>query len=637
VTIRSVVPGGLSPPGAEVFAAPYAPMGPIIAGTSSTEVNVDLADARFIMDQFNLGFMPGMRLRATDTSDLNNLGGIEGVCVSYSPNQNALVILKDDTVTIGAGVYDDWFITVTGVPGQAGPQGPQGPEGPRGPADGDQGEIGPEGPRGPPGDEGPMGPPGPQGEPGMPGGPPGPIGPEGPQGPPGDIPQPTTELPQMNGPTAEIGVDPGFSPGDHIHPTDVSRASVDQLDEYLPLTGGTLTGPLAGTTGSFAGAVRALQAMYIDKPAGNNTNLLWGQTAGQPRWSVELGNGGVAEGAGNTGSNFVIDRYDNNGVRIPGSAAMTITRSNGNANFSGNVSAAALGAVGGVSGTAFVCSGPASPTDGFGYGWVVTSNVAIPGTRWALACGAGSETGANAGSNLHFTRHDDNGDPIAGYVLSLFRSDGRAAFIGNVSVLQGITYTALGSVNIGWTGIAAGGSRELHVYENGAPFVGSGVVPVSNAGLTPVTQWGIEAGGAFITAYYVTGPTTATVRWATTPSDRRLKSNVQPAAIDALAIVNQLNVVSCEIAPPGFEAQHWDCALIADEVEPLIPCAYIGPAPDDPNMPGLQSFAALSPLPLITTLVRAVQQLTARVEALEARLPDGDHPAPTRQAAPRRL
>ena len=151
MTIKAVVPGGLSTPGATVFAAPYAPHGPIIAGTSLSEVEIGLGERTFIMEQFNLGFMPGQRLRAA-VVDQPNIG-FEGNVVSYTAATNELVILAD--LMGGFGPYSEWSITVAGVPGIQGPEGPQGPQGPPGT------------PGGPPGPMGNPGPEGPQGNPGL--------------------------------------------------------------------------------------------------------------------------------------------------------------------------------------------------------------------------------------------------------------------------------------------------------------------------------------------------------------------------------------------------------------------------------------------------------------------------------------
>jgi hypothetical protein len=313
MTIKSVVPGALSPPGAEIFAAPYAPAGPIIAGTSSTEVEVALGPSTFVMDQFRLGFATGMRLRATSVADLV---GIEGVCVSYSPTTNELVIQAD--LIFGAGIANDWSITVAGVPGQEGPQGPPGipgqpgdPGGPPGP----QGDEGPQGLPGPQGDPGPQGPQGPQGDEG---GPPGPTGPQGIQGPQGD-----QGVPGPPGPIGQMG------------PQGPAGPSAD-LSGHLPLTGGTLTGPL-NITGAGLAVAGANPRIFADKAASGQSAEIHGQLSGVDRWVMCLGDATAETGAPpNAGSDFALIRYTDGGASFD-PPALAINRATGNLTFAGNV------------------------------------------------------------------------------------------------------------------------------------------------------------------------------------------------------------------------------------------------------------------------------------------------------------
>jgi Chaperone of endosialidase/Collagen triple helix repeat (20 copies) len=680
VTIKSVVPGGLSPPGAEVFAAPYSPMGSIIAGTSNTEVTVGVGfSALFILNEFNLGFQPGMRLRAVDAGDL---AGLEGVCASYSPTTNELVMLTD--LHFGTGEFTDWYITVAGVPGIAGPQGPEGPQGPRGPADGDPGPIGPEGPRGPEGPEGPQGPQGEKGDPGTPWGPPGPEGPEGPQGPPGDVPQPTTELPLRNEPTPVVGVDPGFSPGDHVHPTDDTRAPIDLLDAYLPLGGGTLSGPLFGTTAEFAGAVRALQAMYINKPAGNNTNLLWGQTAGSPRWSVELGNGGAVEGAGNTGSDYVIDRYDNNGVRIPGAAAFTIIRATGAATFSG-LTINQQGA-GNVINGAGVTNPPILATDGSAK--LILNKAVGPWsnnfygdtnglTRWVLTLGdLTTEGGANTGSDFVLTSFNDAG-VLMPELLRIQRSSGlwtinapqnyfdiRGAagptsqpsirVCDSAGVPFGTFYGQQSGANkfIGITHATSGlayyinnsGQFEGPVFYNTGPAAYK-----TNAGGGDSGLWQLISDDRTkdITGDYTAGldeilrlnVVTFTFKGNDTPTERL---DAPPVSTDGI-VDSPPPVLAGQMSAPYPASYNYNHAveqtpcggLIAQELEQIFP-NMVTRGPGFIDGEPVDDMRHVNYGELTFALINAVKTLAARVEALEARLPDGDHVATHQPPSTRR-
>jgi hypothetical protein len=67
---------------------------------------------------------------------------------------------------------------------------------------------------------------------------------------------------------------------------------------YLPLVGGQLTGPLA-----------------INTPPGTARSY-FGQTNGQPRWELQLGDT-TAEGGGNAGSNLNLIAYGDTGVKTP--------------------------------------------------------------------------------------------------------------------------------------------------------------------------------------------------------------------------------------------------------------------------------------------------------------------------------
>jgi hypothetical protein len=58
-----------------------------------------------------------------------------------------------------------------------------------------------------------------------------------------NVPVASSTTPAMDG-TAAVGASAAWARGDHVHPTDTSRAPAAALANYLPLTGGTLTGIL---------------------------------------------------------------------------------------------------------------------------------------------------------------------------------------------------------------------------------------------------------------------------------------------------------------------------------------------------------------------------------------------------------
>src|SRR5262245_58910718 len=130
-------------PAAIAVAAPYAPRGPIIAGTSnSTNALISTGLVSWTMNEPSIEFHEGARIRASVVGGLNLW--IEGEVTSYVTDTRLLTIAAD-LVSGTGGSYNNWSINVAGEPGQPGPTGPTGPAG------------GPTGPTGPTGVQGPIG------------------------------------------------------------------------------------------------------------------------------------------------------------------------------------------------------------------------------------------------------------------------------------------------------------------------------------------------------------------------------------------------------------------------------------------------------------------------------------------------
>jgi hypothetical protein len=320
--ITGVNPGQLGEPGATIYAAPYPPAGPILVGTSASSVSIIVGAVTLTMDQFNLGFMPGMRVRAAVQGASTDW--MEGVITAYDYANQVLNFASD--ISSGTGTFNTWNVFIAGEPGEQGPEGPTGPAGPTGPSGGPAGPAGAAGPIGP---AGPAGATGPQGPAGAPGGPPGPTGPAGPTGatggagPAGPAGPPGPQGPQGNpGSVPEAPTD-GATYG-RVGASGGSWANITA--QFLPLTGGTLTGPLT-ISGSVAQET-------INKSASGAQAALRGATAGAARWAVIVGDA-TAEAAGNIGSDFAIQRFDNTGTLID--SPLTINRATGSMNVSGPV------------------------------------------------------------------------------------------------------------------------------------------------------------------------------------------------------------------------------------------------------------------------------------------------------------
>ena len=128
---------------------PYAPRGPIIAGTSDTAVTlISTGAASWVLNEPSLEFHEGARMRASVIGATNIW--MEGLVLSYVPDTRLLTLGIDLSSGTGA-TFDEWTLNVAGQPGTAGPTGPAGPSG------GPTGPTGPTGMQGPPGINGATG------------------------------------------------------------------------------------------------------------------------------------------------------------------------------------------------------------------------------------------------------------------------------------------------------------------------------------------------------------------------------------------------------------------------------------------------------------------------------------------------
>lgn len=194
---------------------------------------------------------------------------------------------------------------------------------------------------------------------------------------------------------------------------------------------------------------------------------------------------------------------------------------------------------------------------------------------------------------------------------------GNATFNGTMINNYGMYTTAVAGIAPGSSGSFGFGidtasntsTIGFTVGINGTPF-GWAIRSFQTAG---VTQGYIAiAGNAFGTNMTAFGVNNVQSTWTTTTSDARLKRNLGPPTLDALRLVNTIAVQQCDWSPahmPDY-SEHWDFTIVAQDVAADLPFAYV--APHDDN-----GYATLAPLHLIATLWRAVQQLSAEIDALK--------------------
>jgi len=241
--------------------------------------------------------------------------------------------------------------------------------------------------------------------------------------------------------------------------------------------------------------------------------------------------------------------------------------------------------------------------------------------RWNIQLGGPTaETGSNVGSDFGISRYSDAG-ALIDTPLAINRANGVVTLSSNLTLSAGgitlnnssayvaASYLRQNAHNFQFNYVLNGTLNQFACSIDGAynVIVKSISVPPFTASIDTMALNG--AGGSMGAWSGGSG-----AQWTVAvSSDRRLKSNLAPPDKDALAAVNAIPVYQCDMTQPieGAESFHWDWAVIADEVQPVLPLGVIPPNDAFP-------YAGMRDYPFIPMLIKAVQQLTARVAELEA-------------------
>jgi hypothetical protein len=234
----------------------------------------------------------------------------------------------------------------------------------------------------------------------------------------------------------------------------------------------------------------------------------------------------------------------------------------------------------------------------------------------------------NRGTNASHTNVYD----IGGIFASGFRDVSDPAYIAGITFERGATNGGLSSSgaivfktdNIG-ASTKAGVPERARIDSLGNLLVGTtswatgqNAFRVNNFGRVDITRDTTAAAdqiyfanpNGVVGAITTSGSATA----YNTSSDYRLKENVQPMQ-DALAVIAQLNPVTYTWKADGSDGQ----GFIAHELQAVVPDCVTGEK-DAVDAEGNPQYQGVDTSFLVATLVKAVQELTAKVASLEAQL-----------------
>jgi hypothetical protein len=185
------------------------------------------------------------------------------------------------------------------------------------------------------------------------------------------------------------------------------------------------------------------------------------------------------------------------------------------------------------------------------------------------------------------------------------------AYTKDLVVTGQVTTTA--NVTVGSASTPASVTAKYFVPDNN-----TGGMTVGDNGVIYYATWGRMAflwNGGPVTVY-ANGTNIGAIQMV---SDVERKENVTPSTADGLAIVRSLELIEFDYPnlseQPG-PARHFTIGFSAQQIGDVFPEAVTDPPDTDPEL-GLQHALNLELTPIIAATVRAIQQLTARVEALE--------------------
>jgi hypothetical protein len=211
------------------------------------------------------------------------------------------------------------------------------------------------------------------------------------------------------------------------------------------------------------------------------------------------------------------------------------------------------------------------------------------------------------------------------------------------------TSTGVESLGARYIEFIANGAERMRIDSSGIVFIGKTTDNINNVGvqISPigaaaftrntasgfVGYWNIQGGSGGIQEFYLSNVAKGSISVAAggttynTTSDYRLKENVQPMT-GALGVVSQLKPVTYNWKADGSSGQ----GFIAHELQAVVPDCVTGDKDatelvdiknEDGNVIGQETkpvYQGIDTSFLVATLTAAIQELNAKVTALEAQL-----------------
>jgi hypothetical protein len=245
---------------------------------------------------------------------------------------------------------------------------------------------------------------------------------------------------------------------------------------YLPLSGGTMTGPLTATAplivkSPLPSIIGNNSTITIDGPTGVDRTLGW-HTNGSRRWQILIAT--TAETGANAAGDMYYNRFDDSGNYI--GSPIWIRRSDGLVSI-GYQARTVFGldtATG--SGSGLLING--APGSQRSITWTTNYQAGglAAGSRWFMWL-SGNETGANVGADFQLRRYDDTGAYLS-TPLTITRSTGLVTMSGGASItgatLTGGAFTGTFTGNHTYSGnVTVSGT--LYPTSTGGMFIGDGV------------------------------------------------------------------------------------------------------------------------------------------------------------------